>query len=155
MHSPLSSLSAFRLQLGMMVKWLLSSTGCRLCWYSSNRISGDGDLDGGGGRGGEGGRSGGEGVLGGPGNVLTMGGGEGGDWMNSANIFRVIADGQTPNPQREWLVWRTELLVLRVWERVELSSESSHDGALERAAAGDLPLKMAPVFWVADHQDSP
>lgn len=122
MHSPLSSLSAFRLQLGMMVKWLLSSTGCRLCWYSSNRISGDGDLDGGG-------RSGGEGVLGGPGNVLTMGGGEGGDWMKSANIFRVIANGQTPNPQREWLVWRTELLVLRVWERVELSSESSRSGA--------------------------
>lgn len=118
-------------------------------------MSGDGDLDGGGGRGGEGGRSGGEGVLGGPGNVLTMGGGEGGDWMKSANIFRVIADGQTPNPQREWLVWRTELLVLRVWERVELSSESSHDGALERAAAGDLPLKMAPVFWVTGHQDSP
>lgn len=75
----------------MIVKWLLASTGCRLCWYSSRKISDSGDGDQ------EGGRSGVEGVLGGPGNVLTMGGGEGGDsiiGMKSANRFLARPKGK-------------------------------------------------------------
>lgn len=67
-------------------------------------------------------------------------------------------DEQTQTAQRGWEVWRTvrshQLLVLRVWEGVELSSES-WNGALERAAEVDKPLKTVLAFWVGDRRGSP
>lgn len=114
-------------------------------------MSGAGDLDGGG--------SGGEGVLGGPGNVLFMGGGEGGDWifgMKSANRFLARPKGNCGRPNAESSGGMVGLAYGAPRSTdLELSSESSPDGALERAAAGESPLKMAPVFWVADPRGSP